>query len=116
MGAPVRLQQRCPLPLHLWPPQLRLHRQLLLQALRLLQDLRLLQLQALLLWPLRLQGILLSGELTLDGLPRISTTTNTKKHREEPLSEETLHKTKLTDNKRRRTKKEKPYLKFKQQC
>jgi len=40
----------------------------------------------------------LSGELTLDGLPRISTTTKTKKHREEPLSEETLHKTKLTDN------------------
>jgi len=39
-----------------------------------------------------------------------------KKHREEPLSEETLHKTKLTDNERRRTKKEKPYLKFKQQC
>merc|ERR1712045_761462 len=82
-------------------------RQLLLQALRLLQDLRLLQLQALLLWPLRLQGILLSGELTLDGLPMISTTTKTKKHREEPLSEETLHKTKLTDNERRRTKKRK---------
>jgi len=58
----------------------------------------------------------LSGELTLDGLPMISTTTKTKKHREEPLSEETLHKTKLTDNERRRTKKEKPYLKFKQQC
>merc|ERR1712037_988303 len=31
------------------------------------------------------------------GLPRISTTTKTK-NREEPLSEETLHKTKLTDN------------------
>jgi len=40
--------------------------------------------------------VVLSGELTLDGLPRISTTTKTKKHREEPLSEETLHKTKLT--------------------
>merc|ERR1711974_282230 len=56
----------------------RLLRQLLLQALRLLQDLRLLQLQAPLLWPLRLQGILLSGELTLDGLPRILTSTKTK--------------------------------------
>merc|ERR1711941_244653 len=43
-----------------------------------LQDLRLLQLQTLLLWPLRLQGILLSGELTLDGLPRILTSTKTK--------------------------------------
>jgi len=38
----------------------------------------------------------LSDELTLDG-PRISTTTKTK-NREEPLSEETLHKTKLTDD------------------
>merc|ERR1712165_511291 len=96
--APVRLQQRSPLPLHLRPPQLWLHplplhhrlhphlqgrgrapvlRQLLQQALRLLQGLRLLQLQALLLRPLRLQGILLSDELTLDGL-RISTTTKTK--------------------------------------
>merc|ERR1712029_1243826 len=56
------------------------------------------------------------NELLRTGLPRISTTTKTKKHREEPLSEETLHKTKLTDNERRRTKKEKPYLKFKQQC
>merc|ERR1712020_616970 len=56
------------------------------------------------------------NELPRTGLPRISTTTKTKKHREEPLSEETLHKTKLTDNERRRTKKEKPYLKFKQQC
>merc|ERR1712178_612349 len=56
------------------------------------------------------------NELLRTGLPRISTTTKTKKHREEPLSEETLHKTKLTDNECRRTKKEKPYLKFKQQC
>merc|ERR1711983_432152 len=56
------------------------------------------------------------NELLRTGLPRILTMTKTKKHREEPLSEETLHKTKLTDNERRRTKKEKPYLKFKQQC
>merc|ERR1711978_807352 len=79
--------QRRPLPLHLRPPPLRQEggrgrapvlQQLLQQALRLLQGLRLLQLQALLLWHLRIQGILLSGELTLDGLPRISTSTTTK--------------------------------------
>merc|ERR1712165_657910 len=102
----LRLQP-CRLPLHLRPPPLRQERgrgrapvlrQLLLQALRLLQDLRLLQLQALLLRPLRLQGILLSDELTKDDQgfrprPRPKT-----KNREEPLSEETLHKTKLTDD------------------
>merc|ERR1712045_1069909 len=37
------------------------------------------------------------NELLRTGLPRILTMTKTKKHREEPLSEETLHKTKLTD-------------------
>merc|ERR1712122_215654 len=41
-------------------------RQLLLQALRLLQDLWLLQLQALLLQPLRLQGILVMSYYELD--------------------------------------------------
>merc|ERR1712038_337461 len=127
--APVCLQQRCPLPLHLRPPQLRLHplplhhrlqphlqargrgwapvlRQLLRQALRLLQDLRLLQLQALLLQPLRLQGILVNNE-PRTGLPRISTSTKTKNNtaknlfQKKPCIKQNRQTTSSSDQKRK---------------
>merc|ERR1712109_108557 len=74
------------------------------QALRLLQDLRLLQLQALLLQPLRLQGILVNNE-PRTGLPRISTSTknNTAKNlfQKKPCIKQNRQTTSSSDQKRK---------------